>query len=180
MKKLYEYLQENGILLCNMNPYLPSLETIGCSWVDVTEEIDNHRLFYSKVYKKRTTYLSVEAYYLLKTIRKKKTLTESAKKIYNCLINNPFLETKELKMISSLPTKEYSKGFDFLLQNMYITAMQNGKELNSRWSTFFYGTPSNWEKYNKDIYNKTIAEERLWELFGKNMKKNDFKAIIGI
>ena len=72
MKKLYEYLQENGILLCNMNPYLPSLETIGCSWVDVTEEIDNHRLFYSKVYKKRTTYLSVEAYYLLKTIRKKK------------------------------------------------------------------------------------------------------------
>lgn len=178
MNKLFTYLEENGILLCNENPYLPALENIGCTWSDVTKLIDNHKLFYSKVFKKRTTYLSVEAYYLLKRIRAPKHFPESAKKIYDILNNNPPLETKELRTISMLPAKEYSAGFDYLLQNMYITAMHNGKVLNPAWSAFYYGTSLNWEKYNIDMYDKVNAEARLWELFGKSMQEKYFKSII--
>lgn len=66
MNHLLNYLEHNGILLCNQNPFLPALEDIGCSWNDVVELIDNHQLFYCKVFQKRTTYLSAECYYLLK------------------------------------------------------------------------------------------------------------------
>lgn len=179
MNRLFKYLEENGILLCNVNPYLPALDNVGCTWSDVTELIDAHELFYSKVFKKRTTYLSVEAYYLLKEVRKRKNLTEPAKQIYASIKNNPPLETKELKMISMLSAKEYAAGFDELLQNMYITALQNGKKINPTWSTFYYGTSEARERHHMDHYDKRNAEERLWELFGKNMKEKDFKSMLG-
>ena len=66
---LQSYLEINGILLCNRNPDLPALEDVGCTWQDVTELIDQHKLFYSKAFRKRTTYLSPEAYYLLKAVK---------------------------------------------------------------------------------------------------------------
>lgn len=69
MSRLLSYLQINGILLCNANPYLPALEDIRCSWNDMTELIDSHQLFYCKAFRKRTTYLSAEVYYLLKAVR---------------------------------------------------------------------------------------------------------------
>lgn len=55
MNHLLNYLEHNGILLCNQNPFLPALEDIGCSWNDVVELIDDHQLFYCKVFQKRTT-----------------------------------------------------------------------------------------------------------------------------
>lgn len=68
-------MQKYGILLCNTNPDLPALEDIGCGWGDVTELIDRQELFYCKAFRKRTTYLSKETYYLLKEVRQKKPLT---------------------------------------------------------------------------------------------------------
>ena len=50
MNHLLNYLEHNGILLCNQNPFLPALEDIGCSWNDVVELIDNHQLFYCSDY----------------------------------------------------------------------------------------------------------------------------------
>lgn len=97
MNRLLQYLDENGILLCNINPYLPALEDIGCCWSDVTELIDKHQLFYCKVFKKRTTYLSKEVYYLLKKIRTERILTQQAEHIYHMLEGNPPLETGVLK-----------------------------------------------------------------------------------
>ena len=79
MSRLLSYLQINGILLCNANPYLPALEDIGCSWNDMTELIDSHQLFYCKAFRKRTTYLSAEVYYLLKAVRTPKKMSESAR-----------------------------------------------------------------------------------------------------
>ena len=43
---LQSYLEANGILLCNQSPDLPALEDVGCTWQDVTELIDQHKLFY--------------------------------------------------------------------------------------------------------------------------------------
>lgn len=50
MNPLQSYLEINGILLCNRNPDLPALEDVGCTWQDVTELIDQHKLFYSKAF----------------------------------------------------------------------------------------------------------------------------------
>ena len=85
MNPLQSYLEANGILLCNRNPDLPALEDVGCTWQDMTKLIDRHKLFYSKAFRKRTTYLSPEAYYLLKAVKPQKPLTPSAERILSLL-----------------------------------------------------------------------------------------------
>lgn len=72
MNRLFDYLENYGILLCNSNPYLPSLDDIGCGWKEVTELIDNQLMFYSKSFKRRTAYLSREVYLLLDMVKIKK------------------------------------------------------------------------------------------------------------
>lgn len=118
MNLLLKYLQKYGILLCNTNPDLPALEDIGCGWSDVTELIDRRELFYCKAFRKRTTYLSKETYYLLKEVRQKKPLTPPAQRIYAILENGAEVETGFIKAVSGLDRKAYREGFDFLLQNL--------------------------------------------------------------
>lgn len=178
MNFLLEYINVNGILLCNTNPYLPALEDIGCTWHDVEELIDSHRLFYSKVFKGRTTYLSVETYYLLKTVRTQKELTKAAEKIYSLLDGNPPADTTFLKQASGLPVKEYREGFDFLLRNLYITAIENGKKLNESWSAFYYGTAADWEKYTPGPALRSNAPERLRELLSGTMTEKQIQSLM--
>lgn len=157
MNLLSEYLQVNGILLCNANPDLPALENIGCSWQDVVGLIQTYQLFYSKVLKKRTTYLSLEAYYLLKSIKRPKALMEPANRIYSILEENPVSDTAFLKQAAGLSSKEYQQGFDFLLQNLYVTALQNGTQY---------------------VYNCSCARERLWAIVSDTMSEKQFQSLI--
>lgn len=174
MNKLRIWLRENGILLCNTNPQLPALEDIGCTWQEVTELIDSHEVFYSKVFQGRTTYLSVEAYYLLKEVKKQKPLTEPARRIWELLRKSPGSETELLKEISALPSKEYQKGFDFLLKNLYVTALQNGRRLNDNWSSFLYGTAEQWESNVPNRFSCDDPRERLWEILSGVMTEKQF------
>lgn len=178
MNRLLDYLETNGILLCNANPYLPALEDVGCAWQDVTELIDNQLLFYSKAYKKRTAYLSREVYYLLKAVKPQKPLTPTAETLYGLLEQIPTAETSFLKRVSALSAKEYSQGFDFLLQNLYITAVKNGMALNENWSAFYYGTATEWEKNSPDIYACADPLARLWEILSHTMTEKQFRAFI--
>lgn len=179
MKNLLNYLQKYGILLCNANPELPALEDIGCAWGDVTELIDRQELFYCKVYKKRTTYLSREAYYLLKEIRRKKPLTPAAEKIYAVLKDGAAAETYFLKAVSGLDAKSYREGFGLLLQNLYITALYNGRPLNENWSAFLYGTAEEWEKRVPAAAPIENASERLWEILSQTMTERQFRSLTG-
>ena len=111
---LQSYLEANGILLCNQSPDLPALEDVGCTWQDVTELIDQHKLFYSKAFRKRTTYLSPEAYHLLKAVKPRKPLTPPAERILSLLDNGSTAETAFLKQVCGLSPREYRDGFDFL------------------------------------------------------------------
>ena len=178
MNRLFDYLETNGILLCNANPYLPSLEDVGCTWQDVTQLIDNHLLFYSKVFQKRTTYLSPEAYYLLKAVKPQKPLTSAAETLYTLLEQTPMAETSFLKRVSALPAKEYNQGFDFLLQNLYITAVKNGTARNENWSTFYYGTAAEWEKNSTNLYSCADPAARLWEIMSHTMTEKQFSTFI--
>ena len=178
MNRLLDYLETNGILLCNANPYLPSLEDVGCAWQDVTELIDNHLLFYSKTFQKRTTYLSPEVYYLLKAAKPQKPLTPAAETLYTLLEQASMAETSFLKRVSTLSAKEYNQGFDFLLQNLYITAVKNGTAMNENWSTFYYGTAKEWEKNSTNIYICSDPAARLWEILSHAMTEKQFSTFI--
>ena len=178
MNSLQAWLTENGILLCNTNPLLPALEDIGCTWQDVTELIDSHGLFYSKAFQGRTTYLSPEAYYLLKRIRRQRSLTEPAKKLLALLRENPGSETELLKELSALPGKEYQTGFELLLKNLYVTALRNGRYLQENWSSFLYGTAEQWEKDAPNRYGCEAPRERLWKLLSAVMTEKQFLSFI--
>lgn len=175
---LQSYLEANGILLCNQNPDLPALEDVGCTWQDVTELIDRHGLFYSKVFRKRTTYLSPEAYYLLRAVKPRKPLTPPAEHILSLLENGSTAETAFLKQVCGLPPKEYRDGFDFLLQNLYITAMANGTVLNENWSTFQYGTAQGWEALSRPPIPCDGPKSRLWELLRPTVPERCFRSLI--
>ena len=179
MKNLLNYLQKYGILLCNANPELPALEDVGCTWGDVTALIDRQELFYCKVYKKRTTYLSREAYYLLKEIRQKKPLTPAAQKIYAILKDGAAVETDFLKAVSGLDVKSCREGFDLLLQNLSVTALHNGKPLHENWSAFLYGTAEEWEKHAPAPAPVENPGERLWEILSQTMTERQFKSLTG-
>lgn len=179
MSQLLNYLQKYGILLCNANPDLPALEDIGCTWRDATELIDRQELFYCKAFRKRTTYLSKEAYYLLKEVRQKKPLTPAAQRIYAILEDGAAVETDFLKAVSGLDPKSYREGFDLLLQNLSITALHNGKPLNENWSTFLYGTAEEWEKRAPPPAPVENAGDRLWELLSQTMTERQFRSLAG-
>ena len=178
MNRLLAYLETNGILLCNANPYLPALEDVGCVWQDVVELIDNHLLFYSKAYQKRTAYLSREVYYLLKAVKPQKPLIPVAEALYSLLEQVPMAETSFLKRVSTLSAKEYSQSFDFLLQNLYITAVKNGSTRNENWSTFYYGTAKEWEKNSTTLYSCADPAARLWEILSHTMTEKQFSTFI--
>ena len=178
MNLLLKYLQKYGILLCNTNPDLPALEDIGCGWGDVAELIDRRELFYCKAFRKRTTYLSKETYYLLKEVRQKKPLTPSAQRIYAILENGAEAETGFLKAVSGLDGKAYREGFDFLLQNLYVTALRNGKPLNESWSTFLYAAAEGEECAPAAVPIEN-ASERLWEILSQTMTERQFRSLTG-
>ena len=178
MNPLQSYLGDNDILLCNRNPDLPALEDVGCTWQDVTELIDRHELFYSKAFRKRTTYLSPEAYYLLKAAKPQKPLIPPAEHILSLLGNGSIAETAFLKQVCGLSSREYRDGFDFLLQNLYIIAMANGAVLNESWSTFRYGTAHAWEALSPPPPQCGDPKARLWELLRPTVPERCFRSLI--
>ena len=100
---LLSYLDRSGILLCNREADLPCLEDIGCAWGDVTALLDRQALFYCKLYRGRTTYLSREAYYLLRAVRgERMALTPAAARVYELLLQAPGAETDFLKPLRPL------------------------------------------------------------------------------
>ena len=68
---LRNYFAQAGLLLCNENPYLPSLPTVGGTWNDIVAMMETREVFYSKLYKGRVTYLSRALYYHLKPFRQR-------------------------------------------------------------------------------------------------------------
>lgn len=64
--QLLAYIDRYGMVGCNPCPYLRSIDEVGGSWQAAMELIETKKLFYTKVFRHRTVYLSVELYGLLK------------------------------------------------------------------------------------------------------------------
>ncbi len=178
-QRLSNYLSAHGILACNLNPYLPALDDIGCSWSDAMALIDSHRLFYCKAFRQRTSYLSPEAYFLLKQCRKPRPMEPGSQAIYELLLSGPPLDTKALKLFSCLPPKEYTKAFSALLEALAITALGSGQTLNPNWSTLVYSTADAWEAFVPAPSSAADPAAVLWHIFSSSMLESDFVRLVG-
>lgn len=82
-----------------------------------------------------------------------------------------------MKAVAGLDAMSYREGFDFLLQNLYITALHNGRPLNENWSTFLYGTAEEWEKRAPAPAPVEDAGERLREILSRTMTERQFRSL---
>lgn len=169
--QLKKYLDSAGILACNTDPELRSLESVGCSWTDAAELIAKKELFLCKVYHKRTVCLSSRVYYLLKQCREQRPMTEVAAQIYQILREKPEgVELGELRELAGMDQRTLLAAVDFLLEELYITAVGTGHWLNPSWPTYRYGTAESWErgthlKTEDEEYPREILQELLsWSL----------------
>ena len=142
------------------------------------ELIDAHRAFYSKAYKKRTAYLSPEAYRLIKTLRPQRPMTGPARELYSVIEGNPGADAAFLKSACAMESREYRAGMDFLLQNLYVTAIASGRELNESWSELLYCTAEEWERLAPYTAPAEDPEKRLWELTRGIMTEKQFRLLI--
>ncbi len=178
-EELLDYINAHGILLCNINQDLPSLCSLGYSWENITGLIDLHEIFYCKVYKKRSTYLSKEVYLLLRKCRAKKPMDANAKAVYDTLNALEYADKDKLRERLGMDTKSLDKGMEFLLENMYITAFSNGKFISPSFSTFVYSTSERWEREVTKLHFRGDPKPRLEEILRKDMTEKDFLKLIG-
>ncbi|MDF2905931.1 MAG: hypothetical protein K0R34_1252 [Herbinix sp.] len=172
-EELREYLDTNGILLCNENDILPSLCSLGYNMENIIGLIEQHQVFYCKAFKKRSTYLSIRAYQLLKRTKTVKELYPEAKMIFNDMKRYDFIDKEEFKANYNMEKKVFDKAFDFLLENLYITACA-GKRLNPNWYSYLYCSSERFEKEIGGLHYNGNSKEALCKLIGKNMSEKDF------
>jgi hypothetical protein len=171
--ELGDYIEANGILLCNVNDELPSLCSLGYNMENIIGLIELHQVFYCKAYKKRSTYLSIKAYQLLSRCKTVKELYPDAEIIYHKMDKYNFVDKDDLKHELSMDKKVFDKAFDFLLENLYITAF-SGKKINPNWYSYLYCTTEKWKKEVNGLHYHGDPKEALWKIVNRNMCEKDF------
>lgn len=173
VQTMKDYLDAMGVLACNVNPYLPAVEDIGCRYTDVMELMDRKEVFTCKVYRKRTVYLSKECYYLLKACRKRPSMPQNAALLYSILEQGPWQDKKVLKKKAvTLGPKEFDSAFDFLFSNLHMTAV-GGEWLNPNWFTYRFGTARAWEGEETLTLEPQGAEARLRTILGRSLSEKE-------
>ncbi len=161
---LRNYFAQAGLLLCNENPYLPSLPTVGGTWNDIVAMMETREVFYSKLYKGRVTYLSRALYYHLKPFRQREAnLSPEAAALLFLLRQTGPVGTEELKRLSPLPGKALNRCLDELLKELLITAVQRDKTLNETWCTFLWADYTVWEGAAPSLPSDPAQARRLLE-----------------
>lgn len=146
--KLLEAVNRLGMAGCNVCPYLRSIDEIGGSWQAAMSLIAAHKLFYTKVYRHRTVYLSAEVYALLRCIRqgREPLYPYPARHLLDLLEQREPCTMQELKASSGLAAKTFQKAWQTLLETMAVTAWAPYQELNPQWSSMLYCTAARWEE----------------------------------
>lgn len=176
---LEQYLNVCGILSCNVNPYLPSLGDVGCTWADAVALIDAHKLFFCKCWRRRTVYLSPEVYHLLKACKPQRPMPEDSAVLFALLEQEPGMESGDLRFRSLLGQTAFVKALDFLLAERYVTAIANGTWLNPNWSTYRYGTAAAWEAFVTAPQEVPEPEARLRTILGRTMPEDELEKLLG-
>lgn len=172
--ELEEIINKTGILLCNEDKDIPSLSSLGYTMPDIIALIQHKKVFYCKLYKKKSTYLSVDTYLHLRRILQHQPLTESEIIILDFMKNKESVDKTELKNALSIEKKEFDKAFDSLLEKCLITAI-GGREINPNWFEYLYCTSEVWKKGIEGLHTKSSSKEILWNRFKPFMNENQFE-----
>ena len=144
---LQSYFSRNGVLSCNDNKDLPSLNGVGGDWNSIVSLIERGDVFYSKLYKRRVTYLSREFYYQIKPYKQRThKLSQKSKEILEFIETVDLVTTKEIKTVLMPPAKIFSSCMDELFSELFVTAIQRDRTMNQNWSSFCWGTFAQWEQ----------------------------------
>lgn len=166
-KELLGFIEEHGILLCNESRELPSLGGLGYDMENVMGLIDLHRIFYCMLYKKRSTFLSGQAYFLLKRCKRYPEMDQNSRLVFDAAKKLDVSEKGDIKEKTGMDKKEFDRCFRFLLENLYLTAFSGGKQLGSNWYSYRYCTADRWEKEVHGLHFSGDARNALADLFGK-------------
>ncbi len=172
-EELLDYFERNGFLLVNEHPSLPSVDALGYTMQNVVYLIENRKIFYSKAFGKRPIYLSIQAYQYLKRIKPIKPLTDEAKMIFDEMKRFESIDKNDLKKRLNMETKVFNKAFDFLLENLYITACE-GKKLNAQWYSYLYCTAEQFNSKVTGLHFNGDCREALWQIVKNTMNEKEF------
>ena len=75
-----------------------------------------------------------------------------------------------------MDTKTFNKAFEFLLENLYITACA-GKKLNANWYSYLYCTADIFNKNINGLHFNGDCKEALWNIVKKTMDKESFEIL---
>lgn len=177
VSNLKNYISKYGIVLCNKNKYLPTIDEVGGNWNAVIDLIEQREVFHCKAFRKRTTYISKELYYLLK-VHKQRTafLSEAGRKILDFLYEFGPANTATIKNVLLLSGEAFSASLDLLLQEMLVTGIKRDSTMNQNWSSFIWGTYEDWEK-TADYYREP-DDGYLEELLSRSLNSREIAKLI--
>lgn len=138
--------------------------------------IEDRKVFYCKAFGKRPIYLSIRAYQLLKRVKTIKALTEDAKEVLIEMSKFDCVDKTEIKKNLDMDTKVFNKAFDFLLENLYITACA-GKKLNTNWYSYLYCSAEQFNAKVAGLHFNGNAKEALWRIVKKTMDEKNFDVL---
>lgn len=178
---LLAYINQFGMVGCNSCRYINSISDMGISLNAVMELIDRKEIFYSKVFMKRTVYMSRQLYFWLKSIRGKKAYNYYESHILQVMQALQPVNTKYLKAECRLNGQAYSKNFSRLLESMSITAYSTYEYMNPHWASMLYVTVTKWEESAQNesfVGSKADAEEAVKELLGRTIERKYIEKMI--
>lgn len=145
--RLQSYFLHNGILLCNENASLPSLNDVGGDWNAIVTLMERGEVFYSKFFKGRVTYLSAGLYWQLKPYRQKAAkISPDAARVYDAIMALWQATAQQVQELLLLPKKTCTVCFDELFSQLLITVNCRERIIAENWCTFYYAPYSVWEQ----------------------------------
>jgi len=175
--QLNTVIKDIGMLLLNENKQFLSVMELGGDWDTIMSLIEEREVFFSKVYKKRTTYLSRELYFLLKGFKQRALLGITEQKICEFLSQCGGADTETIKAALMIEDKKFKEVMDKLLESMNVTVLHHAKTLNPQWSSFVWGTYEQWEKSCKNVESPKNDDENRKKIESILVKSMSIKEI---
>jgi hypothetical protein len=174
---IYNYIVKSGILLLGSNSQFDNLMDIGGDWDTIMELIQERKVYFSKIFKGMTTYISDEMYPYFKIMKNNKIIGEHETRIYDFLEHYGGQDTELIKEILGMDKKTFDTAMNNLLKNMQITVLGRGVTLNKQWSTYVWGTYVQWEKEANLEYKIISIDKAYSKIFEKLIGKLSEKKI---
>ena len=162
---LRAYFIDRGLLLCNDDGNLPSNKTVGGDWNSIVALMERGEVFYSKLYKNKTTYLSREFYYQIKSYKQRiDSVSDNGRKVYEFVHAVDMASIKEIKQALMMSSREFNSALKELCKELLVTAARREKTLNDNgWCSFYWSTACSWEKL-KPLPEVRMDSGRVYDL----------------